>query len=365
MAISWKTNKDCPLCTSALGDDADVLPLPTALFPGLGKPYGDFLREGDPLAGLCGKKVHRRCFDAWPERPRFAAAYIDWMEKRLDGDPERGTAFRDEALVVSAPCDPDDPDAQIVVLDRRTTVTRWIPNREWSASVLPAFPTPRSLAAAIDWTSKTSSCRICMKKLGTSPLSPVAFRVPVSAAWTILDPARPMRQYLGTLVHTECYVAWPKRPLFAATLTDIRYRIAKLSGQACAYSDAHSIVLLDPEGHLEITLRSTGTTVRLPPPASLRPFEKEALDEAMRQLPSVESMAAAIDWTAKAAERATAREEFLVQLRELPIRARREGVRCPRCGKRVNDLELVEAEEAAGCTACEAALTPLDFGWLP
>src|SRR5437870_2966120 len=82
---------------------ADALALPTALFPGLGKPYGDFLQDDDPLQALCGKKVHRSCFDAWPVRARFVGAYLDWMTGRLRDDPDRGTAYADSTTFVSAP----------------------------------------------------------------------------------------------------------------------------------------------------------------------------------------------------------------------------------------------------------------------
>ena len=386
MAIGWKSNKDCPLCGAAIEGGADALALPTALFPGLGKPYGDFLQDDDPLQALCGKKVHRSCFDAWPVRARFVGAYLDWMTGRLRDDPDRGTAYADSTTFVSAPCDPDDPDAQMIVLNLATGETSRVRNAEWTAWVdrFPAdsplrsrFSAPRSLVEAIDWKAKDASCRICMKLLGVNPLSPAAFQVPASEAWTMVDPARPMRQYLGTRVHTECYAAWPKRPLFAATLTDIRFRLAKLSPRASPWSDAHALVLLERGGDIELTLRATGTTVTIPrnrwttfePPADLRPFDREALlpalEEARAKFPSAESMEAAVDWTAKEEDLEKAKRAFLDQLRELPIRARREGVRCPRCGRRVNDLELSEPDEAAGCVSCNAALTPLDFGWLP
>ncbi len=382
MPIGWKTNPDCPLCGTPLAGEAGAPELPTASFPGLGKPHGDFLAADDPLQALCGKKVHRRCLEAWPERSRFVGAYLDWMVRRLREDPERGTAYADESLLVSAPSDPTDPDARILVVDLAVgTTTRMRPS-EWSAwaerpPLKSRFPTAESLVAAIDWTAKDTSCRICMKLLGVNPVSPAAHRLPFCEAWTILDPARPMRQYLGTRVHTECYASWPKRPLFAATLTDIRHRLARLSAQGCAWSDARVMVLLERGGPIELTLRATGTTLEIPRdsfpdydvPASLRPFDREpllaALPDLQAKFPSAEALEGAVDWVAKEAERGTAREALLAQLRELPIRARREGVRCPRCGRRVNDLELSEPELAAGCPSCGAALTPLDFGWLP
>ncbi|HLF95167.1 MAG TPA: hypothetical protein VJB14_17000 [Planctomycetota bacterium] len=382
MAIGWKINKDCPLCGTAIAGEFDAPDLPTASFPGLGKPHGDFLAADDPLQPLCGKRIHRRCLETWPERPRFVGAYLDWMVRRLREDPERGTAYADEALLVSAPGDPAEPDAQILVLDLAYGTTTRVRPSEWSEWVErhpleTRFPTPEALVAAIDWGSKDTSCRICMNLLGVNPFSPAAHRLPVSEAWTILDPARPMRQYLGTWVHTECYASWPKRPLFAATLTDIRHRLARLSAQGCPWSDAQVLVLLERGGPIELTLRATGTTVAIPrdgwaawdPPAFLRPFDREsmlaALPEVRAKFPSTEALEGAVDWGAREAERGKAEEAFLVELRALPIRARREGVRCPRCGRRVGDLELSEAERAAGCPSCGAALTPLDFGWLP
>src|ERR1043166_2916927 len=344
VAIGWKSNKDCPLCGSAIGADADVSILPTAAFPGLGKPLGDFIPEDDPLQAFCGKKVHRACLMAWPLRARVVGSYLEWMAGRLRDDPERGTAYADSTVLVGAPCDPDDGDAQIIVLDLPTGVTSRIRNADWStwirrfpedSPLRGRFSTPRALVEAIDWKAKNSSCRICMKLLGVNPASPSAFQVPVSEAWTMADPARPMRQYLGTRVHTECYASWPKRALFAATLTDIRYRLAKLSPQGCPWSDARSLVLVERGGDVELTLRATGTTVLIPrcewiafePPASLRPFERDellsALDTARAKFPSVESLEAAVDWTVKEAERAKAKKVFIDQLRELPIRARR------------------------------------------
>lgn len=382
MAIGWKINKDCPLCGTAIAGEFDAPDLPTASFPGLGKPHGDFLAADDPLQALCGKRVHRRCLEAWPERPRFVGAYLDWMVRRLREDPERGTAYADEATLVSAPCDPGLPDAQIVVLDLVRGATVRVRNDGWTAwverhALASRFPTPETLVAAVDWTAKDTSCRICMNLLGVNPVSPAAHRLPVSEAWTTLDPARPMRQYLGTRVHTECYASWPKRPLFAATLTDIRHRLARLSAQGCPWSDARVLLLLERGGPIELTLRATGTTLEIPrvewpaygAPDSLRPFDREpllaALPELRAKFPSAEALELAVDWAAQAAEREAAEAAFRVELRGLPIRARREGVRCPRCGRRVNDLELCEEELAAGCPSCGAALTPLDFGWLP
>lgn len=386
MAIAWKTNRDCPLCGKPLDPAGGAFSLPSAVFPGLGKPHGDFLRENDPLQTYCGRKVHRPCFDAWPERERFAASYAEWMTQRLDDDPERGTAVHDGQVLVSAPADPAGEGATILLLELATTATFWIPVAEWpgaldglpqGAALRARFPTPRSLAEAVDWSVKETTCRICMKRLGANPLSPSAFRAPVSEAWTLLDPARPMRQYLGSLVHADCYAAWPKRPLFAATLTDIKYRLARLWGRACPHADAQSVVLLDRWGTIEVTVRATGTSFATPGdrwtdaplPPTLRTFEREALEPVLAGLrakfPTAASLTAAVDWPAVDAARAAAHEAFLVRLRELPIQARREGIRCPRCGRRVNDLDLSEPDEAAGCVSCGAALSPLDFGWLP
>src|SRR5438045_40627 len=107
MGVGWKTNRECPLCGAALDGEAESSVLPTATFPGLGKPFGDFLPDDDPLQALCGKRVHRTCLSAWPMRPRFVGAYLEWMTRRLREDPERGTAYADPAVLVSAPCDPD------------------------------------------------------------------------------------------------------------------------------------------------------------------------------------------------------------------------------------------------------------------
>lgn len=386
VAIAWKSNRDCPLCGRVIDVNVATMTLPTAAFPGLGKPYGDFLRESDPLQVCCGKRVHTACFGAWPERERFAAAFDEWMTGRLDGDPERGTAYRDHRLLVSAPCRPDDPAARIVALDRATTAIFWIRPADWpdalgglpgGEALRPRFPTVKELFAAIDWSAKETACRLCMKKLGVIPVSIEAYRMPESEAWTLLDPARPMRQFLGVLVHAACYVAWPRRPLFAATLTDIRYRLAKLDGRGCPHADAGSVVLLDRDGDPEVTVRETGTTAAIPRdrwaapvlPDDLRPFEREALAPALESIrarfPSVEALEGAVDWQEVERTRASLHETFLSRLRDLPIQARREGIRCPRCGRRVNDLQKRETEEAVGCVVCGAALTPLDFGWLP
>src|SRR5688500_20376820 len=76
--LGWKKNRECAICRAAIADDAPAFEIPTASFPGLGKPFGDFLEDDDPLQDFCRKRVHVDCWKAWPERPRFVAAWISW-----------------------------------------------------------------------------------------------------------------------------------------------------------------------------------------------------------------------------------------------------------------------------------------------
>lgn len=68
---------------------------------------GEFLPKSDPLHKFCGKAMHWDAYAQWPERPRFARAYVEawvnanrrnpfWWQVHLDDDiyisvnPQRG-----------------------------------------------------------------------------------------------------------------------------------------------------------------------------------------------------------------------------------------------------------------------------------
>ncbi|HEX7898540.1 MAG TPA: hypothetical protein VF950_12320 [Planctomycetota bacterium] len=386
--LGWKKNKDCAICRQAIADDAPAFETPSAHFPGLGKPFGDFLEEDDPLQDMCRKRVHVECWKSWPERARFAAAWIGWKLDAVRVAPEQGEAWRGEQLALVAPADPDDPEARVRVFFLALAAVEEVPTSAWPAALAELaqkpltreamegadalgrrFPDARSLTDAVDWARKPTPCQICQGILRANPHAPAVYRLPAPEFWP--SDARALRSFAGALVHTDCYLKWPDRPRFLKAAVDVERRLAKL--------DAHRIVVPVSDtsfvtAGVDIELLAREARVKVDAaawtaPAPARAFEKEAVDEALLALaaryPTPSALLASLDRTAKEMEAYQALADQIDQCHALVKAARGPGIRCPRCVARLNDLVHEEGAGTVECVRCGSELTPMDFGWLP
>ncbi len=398
--IGWKKNQDCPICKKAVLEGEAAFETPSAFFPGLGKPFGDFLDDEDPLQEICRKRVHLACWLAWPERARFAAAWTTWKRGGVKDDPEHGEAFQDAGLVVVAPADPDVPDARVRLLFPQVAATEDLPPSQWPSALealaaLPLlkealagaaelrrrFPDARALAEAVDWNRKPTPCQICQGILGATPTSPAVYRLPLPAFWPSTPDARGLRPFGGALVHTACYLGWSERARFVRVVADVERRLAKLDAlRAVAPIEPDAFLLAAREaGRRETAIELHVGEARVPVEAAswaqaalpdrLRPFEREAVLRALPALaakyPTATAFLESLDWTAKEVESYQALADQIDECRRLVQAARRQGLRCPRCVAKLSDLEHVEGGSTVDCPRCGSELTPMEFGWLP
>lgn len=398
--IGWKKNHDCPLCKTPVPDTDEAFETATAYFPGLGKPFGDFLDEDDPLQAFCRKRVHVACWFAWPERARFAAAWTAWKRDGLKDAPDQGEAWQEADLVIAAPADPADPAARVRLLFPRIAAVEEIAPARWPAvlDVLAAqplyrealkdvdalrrrFPGARALTEAVDWKRKPIPCQICQGILGVNPASPAAYRIPQPEFWPATPDARALRAFGGTIVHTDCYVRWPDRERFVRAAAEVERRLVKLAARravAPLNDRAFLVAEIAEEGRTPaIELQAGETRVPVEParwaqaPASdaLRPFERQAVLEALpllaQKYPTASAFLQSVDWTAKEVESYQAIADQIDECRKLVAAARQKGLRCPRCVARLTDLGHEEGGSTVECPRCGSDLTPMDFGWLP
>ena len=392
--LGWKKNKDCPVCKAAIAADAATFETPSAHFPGLGKPYGDFLEEDDPLQEFCRKRVHVDCWKSWPERPRFVSAWIEWKLDGVRAAPEQGEAWRGDELALVAPANPDDPDARVRLFFVKLGAHEEFNTARWPSilgelasrplyrealagadSLAKRFPDARALTEAVAWAKKPTPCQICQGILGANPNAESVYRLPQPEFWS--GAAKALRSYAGALAHLDCYLKWPDREKFVKAAMDVERRLAKLDAHRVVVplSDAAFLVAdVDPElKEPAFELHAREARVPLGPGwttfEALRPFEKQAVEEALRALharyPTASALLNSLDRTAKEVETYQAIADQIDQCHALVQAARGAGVRCPRCVARLNDLAHEEGAVTVDCVRCGGELTPMDFGWLP
>jgi hypothetical protein len=398
--IGWKKNQDCPLCKAAVLETDDAFETPSAYFPGLGKPFGDFLEEDDPLQAYCRKRVHVACWLAWPDRARFAAAWAGWKRDGVKDTADLGEAWQDPGVMIAAPADPSGDAARIRLFFPQVAALEEIPAARWPAALdeLAArpllrealkdvdalrrrFPDARALTEAVNWKRKPTPCQICQGILGANPASAAAYRIPQAEFWPSTPDARGLRPFSGALVHTECYLRWPDRERFARASADVERRLAKLAARravAPLNATAFLVAEIDPERReTAIELLAGGT--RVPVEAArwgeaalsdrLRPFERQAVLEALPALaakyPTASAFLDSVDWTAKEVESYQALADQIDECRRLVATARQQRLCCPRCVAKLTDLLHEEGGATVECPRCGSDLTPMDFGWLP
>ena len=398
--IGWKKNHVCPLCQAAITEPDGGFEVATAYFPGLGKPYGDFLEEDDPLQAYCRKRVHVACWLRWPDRERFAAAWTQWKREGIKDIADLGEAWQDPGVVIVAPADPSDAAARIRVLFPQIAAFEEFPTSRWPAALEPLaahplyrealkdvdalrrrFPDARSLTEAVDWRRKPVPCQICQGILGVNPASSAAYRIPQPEFWPSTPDARGLRAFGGALVHTDCYLSWPDRERFVRAAADVERRLVKLAARrAVAPLNDRAFLVAEIDaagGEAAIELQAGETRVAVEParwaqaPAvdALRPFERQALLEVLpvlaQKYPTASSFLASVDWTAKEVESYQALADQIDECRKLVAAARQRGLRCPRCVAKLTDLGHEEGGSTIECPRCGSDLTPMDFGWLP
>lgn len=390
--LGWKKNKDCPICKQAIGEGQPGFETPSAHFPGLGKPYGDFLDDDDPLQAFCRKRVHVECWKTWPERAKFAAAWSGWKLDGVKAAPDQGEAWRGEELVLVAPADPAAEDAKVRLFFTKLAAleefnpARWpdilkeLATRPLYREALAGFdaqrfPDARALTEAVAWAKKPTPCQICQGILGANPTSAAAYRLPDPPSWPAA--AKALRSYAGALSHLDCYLEWPDRAAFVKAATDVERRLAKLDAHRVVvplHETAFVVADVDPDlKEPEFELHAREARVPLGAGwtsfAPLRPFEKEAVVEAVELLSkkhaTPDALVASLDRTAKEMETYQAIADQIDQCHALVQAARGAGVRCPRCVARLNDLLHEEGGGSVDCPRCGSELTPMDFGWLP
>jgi hypothetical protein len=409
--ISWKQNRECPLCAKPIDDPNRAFLTPTAFFPGLGTPFGDFLSEDDPLRAVTRKLVHYECWENWPERDRFAGAWTEWKLGGLEADPESGLAFRSEDLAVAAPCDAVEPADPVRLVFPKGAALLEMPAKDWpeglgpleaharsglpivhralSASMVALdrlFPTLRALVDAVDWTAKKTECALCRKTLGASPAAEACYRIPQPGAWPADPRVRGLRAVAGSLAHTACWLAWPERERFVKLLGEIEVRLARLeadvavssfgenlfvrAGRDLARPDAR-ILVGAREARLSVPAREWSAWLTRPADfvARLRPFERDAVFAAHPALaarfPTTSAITDSVDWTAREVEMYQAHADQIDACHKMVQAARGEGVRCPRCLARTSDLVHEIGSGTVDCPRCGSELTPMDLGWLP
>ena len=116
---------------------------------------GEFLPRTDPLRPLCGQPLHWECYAAWPERGRFARAYVQAWQRANARNPFWWTVLSDDCAYVAVNPQSGIEEASLRLLsvgsDIRVPLPRWA---EWLAD--PARITPhlhpfeaQALAAAL------------------------------------------------------------------------------------------------------------------------------------------------------------------------------------------------------------------------
>ncbi len=90
---------------------------------------GDFLPAKDPLVPFCNVPLHWSCYAQWPERVRFAKAYVEaWIHANRK-NPFWWSVYRDERVYVSV--NPDQSVEEVSVRlctvgsDIRVPLTKW------------------------------------------------------------------------------------------------------------------------------------------------------------------------------------------------------------------------------------------------
>jgi hypothetical protein len=90
---------------------------------------GDFLPAKDPLVPFCNVPLHWSCYAQWPERPRFAQAYVEaWIHANRK-NPFWWSVYRDEQVYISV--NPESSVEEVSVRlcavgsDIRVPLTQW------------------------------------------------------------------------------------------------------------------------------------------------------------------------------------------------------------------------------------------------
>jgi hypothetical protein len=90
---------------------------------------GDFLPAQDPLVRFCNVPLHWSCYTLWPERVRFAAAYVEAWIRANRKNPFWWSVYRDERVYVSV--NPEQSVEEVSVRlcavgsDIRVPLTKW------------------------------------------------------------------------------------------------------------------------------------------------------------------------------------------------------------------------------------------------
>ena len=143
---------------------------------------GDFLSKRDPLVQFCNAVFHWTCYGQWPERHRFASAYVRaWIDANRK-NPFWWSVYRDEHVYVSVNPLPPVEEASVRLMQVGTDIR--VPLAQWSAwlaevdrvtpnlqrlekeslmAVLPylqeKFPDDHSVVHAIESGEKQAECR--------------------------------------------------------------------------------------------------------------------------------------------------------------------------------------------------------------
>jgi hypothetical protein len=114
----------CPLCDRVI--EAGQVCFATS---------GVWLSQDDPLVRFCDAGVHWSCYEAWPERRRFAQSYVDFWVEQEHNDLGCERAYLDDEVFVSIR--PSPYIRQVTVHLYETGSRRQIPFDAWAAFVAP------------------------------------------------------------------------------------------------------------------------------------------------------------------------------------------------------------------------------------
>lgn len=161
----------CPICNEGFERPEDAF-----------MTSGDFLPKSDPLARFCNQPIHWTCYAEWPERPRFARAYVEAWVKANRKNPFWWTVCDDDDVYLSV--NPQRAIEEVAVRlyaigsDIRVPLTQWDAFLEEPTKVVPTlhaleievlspllatlrerFPDAHSIVDAIDPNEKQTAGR--------------------------------------------------------------------------------------------------------------------------------------------------------------------------------------------------------------
>lgn len=130
MSIPLPPNARC-----ALGNEAIATP------PGAFMTSGQFLPKNDALQRYCGKPICWPCYERWPERPRFAQAYVGAWVTANRKNPFWWQVHLDDAVYIAVNPQRSIEEASIRLLavgdDLRVKLPEW---KQWLAAPAVASP---------------------------------------------------------------------------------------------------------------------------------------------------------------------------------------------------------------------------------